>query len=94
MYGCFHVSRCAPTCCLHNEWSLARVVGVDPVDQVELSVITGGGLECFVPAVSEGSPPVSESDDQFAPCSSATSDVVGFNDVPLISDPHKRFVGS
>jgi hypothetical protein len=51
------------------------MVGVDPVDLVEFSVSSGGDeSECFVSVGSEGSLPDSETDDEFASCSSASSD--------------------
>jgi hypothetical protein len=70
------------------------MVSVDPVDLVKVSVSSGSESECFVPAGSNGSLSESESDNEFAARSSATSDVMVFNvSTSLVSDPHEPLVG-
>jgi hypothetical protein len=51
---------------------------------------SGSESDCFVSAGPEGSLADSDSDDEFASCSSTTSDV----STSLVSDPHEPLVGS
>jgi hypothetical protein len=71
--------------------AVARERHVSSVLRLLSSMSSGSASDCFVSTDSEGSLGDSDSDDEFASCSSTTSDVMS---AFLVSDPPEPLVGS